>query len=243
MKEVPVRSQRGDISPRSFLLLLQTDIWVGFVELMGVKEVTPPRTNGAQFLSWPERAAVLLTVWPIELSIVLSRWRLAKSLGGDATSDMLKRATSLQETGSCRAEHIYSRFNVFRFLVNDLDWELFGSLLLLLPTESMSSMVSANSGMVCSVESTVLASAARNLLGETASCGGGPSGISGPCQDRLSSSSRGLVQPVVSASSDTLSGHVVYSSWGRRTRRESWIQEKQNYAEKIKYKISHHQKG
>lgn len=114
MKEVPVRSQRGDISPRSFRLLLQTEIWVGFDELMGVKEATPPRTNVAQFLSWPERAAVLLTVWLIELSLVLSCWRLAKCLGGDATSDMLKLATSPQETGSCRAEHIYSRFNVFR---------------------------------------------------------------------------------------------------------------------------------
>lgn len=109
------------------------------------------------------------------------------------------------------------------FLVNDLDRAAFGSWLLFLLTESMSSIVSANSGMVCSVDSTVLASAARNLLGETASCGGGPCGISGPCQNRLSSSSRGLVQPVVSASSDTLSGHVVYSSWGQRARSESWI--------------------
>jgi len=33
-------------------------------------------------------------------------------------------------------------------------------------TESMSSMVSANSGIVSSVDSTALASAARNLLGE-----------------------------------------------------------------------------
>lgn len=83
----------------------------------------------------------------------------------------------------------------------------------LLLTESMSSIVSANSGMVCRVESTVLASTARNLLGETGSCGRGPCGIFGPCQDRLSSSSCGLLQPVFSASSDTLSGHVVYSSW------------------------------
>lgn len=57
-KEEPVRSQRGDISPLSFLRLLQTEIWVGFDELTGVTEVTPPRANGAQFLSWPERAPV-----------------------------------------------------------------------------------------------------------------------------------------------------------------------------------------
>lgn len=50
-------------------------------------------------------------------------------------------------------------------------------------TESMSSMVSANSGMVCRVESTVLASTARNLLGETGSCAEGPWGISGLRQD------------------------------------------------------------
>lgn len=62
MKGVPVRSQRGDISSRSFLLFLQTEIWGGFDELMGVKEVTPPRRNGGQFFSWPERAAALLTV-------------------------------------------------------------------------------------------------------------------------------------------------------------------------------------
>lgn len=94
-----------------------------------------------------------------------------------------------------------------------MDCDSFGSLLLSLLTESMSSIVSANSGMVCRVERTVLASTARNLLGETGSCGGGPCGILGPCQGRLSSSSCGLLQPVVSASSDTLSGHVVYSSW------------------------------
>lgn len=113
MNEVPVWSKRGDISPRSFLLLLQIAIWVGFDELTAVKEATPPRTKGAQFLSWPERAAALLSVSPTELSIVLWGWRLAKCLGGDATSDMLKLATSPQETGSCRAEHIYSWFNVF----------------------------------------------------------------------------------------------------------------------------------
>lgn len=117
-KEEPVRSQRGDISPLSFLLLLQTEIWVGFDELMGVKEVTPPTRNVVQFLSWPERAALLLTVWPVERSIMLSCWRLAKPtgfcLGGVAPSETSKLATSPQETGSCRAEHIYNRFNVFR---------------------------------------------------------------------------------------------------------------------------------
>lgn len=118
-KEEPVRSQRGDISPFSFLLLLQTEIWVGFDELMGVKEATPPTRNEVQFLSWPERAALLLlTAWPVEQSIVLSCWRLAKPtglcLGGVAPSDMSKLATSPQDTGSCRAQHIYNRFNAFR---------------------------------------------------------------------------------------------------------------------------------
>lgn len=165
MNEVPVRSQRGDVSPPSFLLLLQTEVWVGFDELMA----TPPRRNGARVLSGPERAAALGTVGPTEPSTGLSCWRLEKCLGGDATSDMVKPATSPQETGSCRAEHIYAGFNAFKASCRPS-----GSFLLLLLTESMSSMVSANSGMVWSVESTVLASAARNLLGETASCGGGP---------------------------------------------------------------------
>lgn len=62
MKEVPVRSQRGDASPRSVFLLLQTEVWVGFDELMGVKAVTPPRRNGDRVLSGPERAAAPLTV-------------------------------------------------------------------------------------------------------------------------------------------------------------------------------------
>lgn len=69
------------------------------------------------------------------------------------------------------------------------------------PTESMSSMVSANSGMACRVESTLLASTARNLLGETGSCDGGRCGRSSPCQDGLSTRSSRLA-PVVSMSSD-----------------------------------------
>ena len=73
-------------------------------------------------------------------------------------------------------------------------------------------MVSANSGMVCSVESTVLASTARNLLGETGSCGGGPAGISGLLQDGLSSCSSVLLLLVVSVSSDTLSAQAEYCS-------------------------------
>lgn len=116
----------------------------------------------------------------------------------------------------------------------------FGSLLLFcLLTESMSSIVSANSGMVCRVERTVLASTARNLLGETGSCGGGPCGISGPCQDRLSSSSCGLLQPVVIASSDTLSGHVVYSSWrGKNDMGELNLGKTEFLWRKINYRMS-----
>lgn len=79
-------------------------------------------------------------------------------------------------------------------------------------TESMSSMVSANSGMVCREESTVLASTARNLLGETGSCGGGPWGISGPLQGLLSACSSRLLLLVVNVSSDRLSDQAEYCS-------------------------------
>jgi len=85
-------------------------------------------------------------------------------------------------------------------------------LFLLFLTESMSSMVSANSGMVCRVESTAQASAARNLLGETGSCGEGSWGISGPLQDLLSACSSMLLLLVVSVSSDTLSDQAEYCS-------------------------------
>lgn len=76
----------------------------------------------------------------------------------------------------------------------------------------MSSIVSANSGMVCRVESTVLASTARNLLGETGSCVGGPWGISGPLHGLLSACSSRLLLLVVNVSSDTLSDQAEYGS-------------------------------
>lgn len=77
----------------------------------------------------------------------------------------------------------------------------------------MSSMVSANSGMVCRVESTALASTARNLLGETGSCGGGPRGSSGPVQGLLSAcSSTLLLLPAANVSSDTLTDQAEYCS-------------------------------
>lgn len=63
----------------------------------------------------------------------------------------------------------------------------------LLLTESMRSMVSANSGMVCRLESTALASAARNLLGETCS---GTEGAR-PFSARPSSTPDSSVVPVV----------------------------------------------
>lgn len=73
-------------------------------------------------------------------------------------------------------------------------------------------MVSANSGIVCKVESTVLASTAKNLLGETGNCAGGPWVISGPLQDLPSVCSSGLLLIVVIVSSDTLSDQVEYCS-------------------------------
>lgn len=73
-------------------------------------------------------------------------------------------------------------------------------------------MVSANSGIVCRVDSTVLASTARNLLGETGSGAGAPCGISGPFQGLLSACSSRLLLLVVNVSSDTLSGHAGYCS-------------------------------
>lgn len=88
----------------------------------------------------------------------------------------------------------------------------FSIVFLQLLTESMSSMVSANSGIVCRVESTVLASTARNLLGETGSCVGGPRGISESLQVLLSTSSSRLLLLVVSVSSDTLSDQAEWCS-------------------------------
>lgn len=61
-KEEQVLSHKGDGSPLSFLLLLPVDAWEGLDELMGVREVTLPRPNGAQFLSRPEMAVEVLTV-------------------------------------------------------------------------------------------------------------------------------------------------------------------------------------
>ena len=57
-KDEQVLSHNG--SPLSFLFL-PVDAWVGLDELMGVREVTPPKPNGAQFLSWPEIAVGVLT--------------------------------------------------------------------------------------------------------------------------------------------------------------------------------------
>ncbi len=110
--------------------------------------------------------------------------------------------------------HLQEIFNTFMIFGQQIHTEihLFSFVLLLLLTESMSSMVSANSGMVCRVESTVLASTARNLLGETGSCGGGPWGISGPLQDLLSACSSMLLLLVVNVSSDTLSDQDEYCS-------------------------------
>lgn len=61
-KEEQVLSHKGDGSPRSLLLLLPVEAWEGFDELIGVRVVTQPRPNGAQFLSRPETAAGVLTV-------------------------------------------------------------------------------------------------------------------------------------------------------------------------------------
>lgn len=61
-KEEQVLSDKGDGSPRSFLLLLPVDAWAGLDELIGVREATPPRPKGAEVLSRPEMALEVLTV-------------------------------------------------------------------------------------------------------------------------------------------------------------------------------------
>lgn len=61
-KEEQVLSHKGDDSPLSLLLLLPPDAWVGLDELIGVREVTLPRPNGATLLSRPETSVGVLTV-------------------------------------------------------------------------------------------------------------------------------------------------------------------------------------
>lgn len=69
-------------------------------------------------------------------------------------------------------------------------------------TESMSSMVSAKSRMVCRVDSTVLASTANNLLGDTGSWPGVPRGFSGSDQDLPSARTSKLLLAVSGMPSD-----------------------------------------
>ncbi len=61
-KEEQVLSHNGDGSPLSRLLLLPMDAWEGLDELIGVREATLPRSNGAQFLSRPEMGVGVVTV-------------------------------------------------------------------------------------------------------------------------------------------------------------------------------------
>lgn len=60
-KEKQVLSHKGDGSPRCRLFLLPVVAWDGFGEFMGVTEVTLPRPNGGQFLSWPVMVVGVLT--------------------------------------------------------------------------------------------------------------------------------------------------------------------------------------
>lgn len=155
----------------------------------------------------------------MELSRVLSCSRVLKParscLGGVAAFERSKLVMLLHATGSCRARHIYKSSLINSFSI----FQKISHLLLL--TESMSSMVSANSGMVCREESTVLASTARNLLGETGSCVRGPCGISGPLQGSLSPCSSRLLLLVANVSLETPSDQAGYGSmlWRRRKKK------------------------
>lgn len=90
----------------------------------------------------------------------------------------------------------------------------------------MSSMVSANSGMVCRELSTALASTARNLLGETWT-GAEPEPeprLSSARQNSMLWSSRLLM--VVMVSSATLSDQRGYLSWfcgGHNRQSDTWV--------------------
>lgn len=63
--------------------------------------------------------------------------------------------------------------------------------------------------MVCRLQSTVLASRDRNLLGETGSCAGGPSG---PLQGPLWAGSSRPLLLVVNVSSEALPDQAEYES-------------------------------